>query len=58
MTTKLMASVAVIALAISLQVLTLTYGWGLEVKSWAVIILIGFFGQVFTHAIARKILDE
>jgi hypothetical protein len=58
MITKLMALIAITTIAIGLQVLTLIYGWGLEVKNWAAVILIGVFGQAFAQAVAGKILKE
>jgi len=56
--TKIIAMLGVIALSIALQVLTLIYGWGLEVKNLWAIILLGFFGQIFVHSIGRKVLEE
>lgn len=47
MITKLIASLALLALAVVINIATMIFGWGLEPKSWTVIILIGFFGQMF-----------
>jgi len=56
--TKFVAMLGVIAFAITLQVLTLIYGWGLEIKNLWAIIFLGFFGQIFVHSIGKKVLED
>ena len=56
--TKFVAMLRVIAFAITLQVLTLIYGWGLEIKNLWAIIFLGFFGQIFVHSIGKKVLED
>ena len=56
--TKFVAMLGVIAFAITLQVLTLIYGWGLEIKNLWAIIFLGFIGQVFVHSIGKKVLED
>lgn len=58
MTTKLVALLGIVCFGVGLQILTLIYGWGLEVKSWAAIILLGVVGQTFNNFLATKILKE
>jgi hypothetical protein len=56
--TKIIAMISVVALAISVQVLTLIYGWGLEVKSWAAIIGWGVVGHTVVRAIGDAVLQD
>ena len=58
MITKLLALMAVIALSITVSVVTLIFGWGLEPKSWAVIVFVGFFGHLFVSMVNQRLLNE
>lgn len=40
-----------LATSIAASVLVMTQGWGLEPKSWGWILGVGFFGQIFAHAL-------
>lgn len=58
MTTKLLAVMAVIAMAITINVVTLIFGWGLEPKSWLVIVCVGFFGQLTVSIVSQRVFKE
>lgn len=58
MLTKLIALLGVLALSLTVSVLTLMLGWGLQPKSWTAIVLLGFFSNLIIHTIGRKIIDE
>lgn len=49
---------AVIALSITVSVVTLIFGWGLEPKSWFVIVFVGFFGHLFVSMLNQRVLNE
>lgn len=49
---------AVIALSITVSVVTLIFGWGLEPKSWAVIVFVGFFGQLTVSIVSQRVFKE
>ena len=42
-----------LVLGIGLSIMVMIKGWGLEPKSWAWIIWISFFGQVFAQLLIR-----
>ena len=49
---------AVIAMAITINVVTLIFGWGLEPKSWFVIVCVGFFGQLTVSIVSQRVFKE
>lgn len=46
MITKLIASIGMLCVSFFVTIATMIFGWGLEPKNWAVIIFIGFLGQI------------
>jgi len=46
---KLIVAVVGLFVAISISVIVMIYGWGLEPKNWSVIIFVYFFGQLFAQ---------
>ena len=46
---KLIVAAVGVALSITISILVMKHGWGIEPKSWGWIIGAGFFGQVFAH---------
>lgn len=58
MVSKLVAVVSIIAMGLALQILILTLGWGLELKSWGWVIGIGLFGQTWHAILARKVMED
>ena len=55
---KLMSVFFVLTVMIALQVVVMMYGWGLEPKSWWIIVGIGVFGQGFMKLIDDKCMKE
>lgn len=58
MISKLIALLSITCLSVGISIATLVYGFGLEVKSWTALILLGVFAQAFTHMILRKLVKE
>jgi hypothetical protein len=56
--TKLIALLSISCVSIGISIASLVYGFGLEVKSWVALILLGVFAQTFTHMILGKLLKE
>jgi len=55
---KLIASITVIAVMVTLNILTMIYGWGLKAESWWWIIGVGIFAQIFMKAIGDAVLKS
>lgn len=55
---KFLAMLAVIGISLLNTYLTLTLGWGLEVRSWPALILFGIVGVALTHTLGRAVLDH
>jgi hypothetical protein len=58
MITKIIAALFLLTLSFAISVLTLIFGWGLQPQSWAVIILVGFFGNGLIQILVKKVLSE
>jgi len=50
-----LSAVFVLAVLIGLDILVKIYGWGLQPRSWAWIIGVGFFANLFVHMIASRL---
>ena len=53
---KLLIQLGILSLTIVFSVITMIYGWGLEPKSWLIIIGVGFFGMIML-TIGNVLLD-
>ena len=43
---KLLIQLGILSLTIVFSIITMIYGWGVEPKSWLIIIGVGFFGMI------------
>lgn len=56
--TKLIALLSVFGMTLLISVATMVYGYGVHPQSWGWIVGAGFFGNVFLHYVARKVIDD
>lgn len=40
-------------MSVLISMATMIWGWGVEPKSWAIIIILGVFGQIFAQVIIQ-----
>ena len=55
---KAIATIFVIFMLVAMQIVVMIYGWGLEPKSWGIIIGVGFFGTIIMRLIGDKVLKS
>lgn len=55
---KVLSMFFVLGVMVALSAYTMIYGWGLEPKSWWIIIGVGVFGQGFMKMIGDKAMKS
>jgi hypothetical protein len=53
---KVVALLCIISTAVAIEILVMIYGWGLHVRSWAWIVILGIVGLAFVRLLGDEIM--